>query len=302
MTDAGVTDASDATLGASEAGDASDANGPSTVVLGCTDGAATVTMTNGNVTVAYDLSAGIATFSYGALPKVIGFYAGVQLTSYITSKDYPTRSCAASGDRVVITNSGGGLPTMEQIFVFGGSEHFLTQVTVTGTNLSSNWMGPVVVDSSGSVDIGSDSDARVLWVPFDNDSFVNYNAAPLASATRNLLRGRRLLRQHLAQRHRRRLRRPRHLEDGHLLRVGAAGGLAAMNVLRRRDRPRPGRTTWSPTARSWGARSRRRSCSSAPGDDWRDLLEEFATTRTQRRSRSSPGTAVCRSDGTAGGR
>jgi hypothetical protein len=171
-------------LDASDAGpfDASEA-GPSTTVTGCTGGAQTVTMTNGDVTVAYDLATGQATFSYASTPAVVGFYAGVQLATYVTSKQYTTRTCTTTGDRTVIANTAASLPEMDQIFVLGGADHFLTQVTVTGTTTqSSRWMGPVVVDSSGSVPLGNHADPRVLWVPFDNDSFVSYNAAPLAGA------------------------------------------------------------------------------------------------------------------------
>ena len=44
-----------------------------------------------------------------------------------------------------------------------------------GTSLSANWMGPVVVDSTGGVDLGSYGDDRALFVPFDNDKNVSYN-------------------------------------------------------------------------------------------------------------------------------
>ena len=178
----GTTSAPDATPPPDAAPDASDAS-PVAVVLGCTDGSQTVTMVSGNVTVVYDLTVGVATFSYAALPKVTGFYAGVQLTSYITSKDYPTHTCSTSADRTVVTSSGGGLPTMQQIFVFSGENHFLTQVSVTGTALSSNWMGPVVADTPGCVDVGTYDDVRALQVPFDNDMFVSYDAAPLSNTT-----------------------------------------------------------------------------------------------------------------------
>jgi len=46
--------------------------------------------------------------------------------------------------------------------------------------LQSHWMGPVVVDTTGGVDIGSYNDNRALTVPFDNDSFTfSYNALPI---------------------------------------------------------------------------------------------------------------------------
>jgi hypothetical protein len=102
--DGAVVTPVDATASGSDGAPSEDATAPAdgsdaapvAIVLGCAAGSQTVTMTSGNVTVAYDLTAGVATFSYAALPKVTGFYAGVQLSSYITSKDYPTHTCATS--------------------------------------------------------------------------------------------------------------------------------------------------------------------------------------------------------------
>ncbi len=119
-------DGSPADGAASEAGDAS-----TVAVSGCAGGAGTVTMTRGEITVAYDLGSGVATFSYATVPKIVGFYAGVQLTSYVTSKQYASRACASSGDGVVITSTGNGLPAMQQAFTLDADDHFLTQVTVT---------------------------------------------------------------------------------------------------------------------------------------------------------------------------
>jgi Alpha galactosidase C-terminal beta sandwich domain len=175
---------SDARADVVDVADASDAApDAAAVVVGCTAGSQTVTMVSGNVTVAYDLTAGVATFSYGALPKVTGFYAGVQLTTYITSRDYPAHACATTLAGTTVTSTGGGLPPMTQTFTFDGENHFLTQVSVSGTSLSATWMAPVVTSTSGSVDVGRYGDVRVLWVPFDNDMFVSYNAAPLSSNT-----------------------------------------------------------------------------------------------------------------------
>jgi hypothetical protein len=67
-----------------DATDAADASSAVTVV-GCSAGSSLVTMTRDQVTVAYDLGAGIATFTYGALPKIVGFFAGVVLASFTTS-------------------------------------------------------------------------------------------------------------------------------------------------------------------------------------------------------------------------
>ena len=53
---------------------------------------------------------------------------------------------------------------------------------MAGTNLSANWMGPVVVNSTGGVNLGVTNDNRALLVAFDNDGFVSYNATPIDSS------------------------------------------------------------------------------------------------------------------------
>jgi len=56
-------------------------------------------------------------------------------------------------------------------------------VDVIGSGLQSRWMGPVVMDTAGGVDIGSYNDVRALIVPFDNDSFTfSYDAMPINNA------------------------------------------------------------------------------------------------------------------------
>ena len=68
---------------------------------------------------------------------------------------------------------------MTQYFTLDQTDSFLTSVTMSGANASANWMGPVVVSTTGGVDIGSYNDDRVLYVPFDNDDFYRYNAMPI---------------------------------------------------------------------------------------------------------------------------
>ena len=68
---------------------------------------------------------------------------------------------------------------MKQYFTLDQNDSFLVRVDVSGSNLKANWMGPVVVDSTGGVDLGVTNDNRALVVPFDNDGFVRYNAMPM---------------------------------------------------------------------------------------------------------------------------
>ena len=137
-------------------------------------------MTNANVRLEYDLSTGRANFYWQNSLKITGFYSGVGLDTYITGTIYSTRTWTVTNNEVDITLTGSGLPTMKQVFILEQDNSFLTRVDVVGDRLQSRWMGPVVVDTAGCVDIGSSSDNRALIVPFDNDSFTfSYNAMPI---------------------------------------------------------------------------------------------------------------------------
>ena len=143
-----------------------------------------VTMSNVDVVVEYNLGTGKANFYWQNSLKIHGFYAGYDLgTTYITGNTYSIRTYAVSNNTVIVTSTGTGLNTIKQYFVFDQNDSFLTRLEVDGTALKSDWMGPVVVDTSGYVDIGSYGDDRALFVPFDNDSFVRYNAMPINSST-----------------------------------------------------------------------------------------------------------------------
>lgn len=138
----------------------------------------TLVMSNGNVQLVYNLNAGTTDFYWENSEKISAFYSGVGLsTGYIKGINYSSWGYAViSSNQVVVTATGSGLPTMKQYFTLDQNDSFLVRVDMVGTNLSANWMGPVVVDSTGWVDIGVTNDNRALLVPFDNDGFVSYNA------------------------------------------------------------------------------------------------------------------------------
>ena len=140
-------------------------------------------MSNGNAVVQYDLTGGTARFYWQSNLVLKGFYAGVQLSSYITGNAYSTHTWSGLGSTgAVVTSTSATLPTMKQFFTFFDTNSFLTRMEVDGTNLSATWMGPVVVSTNGGVDLGSYNGDRALYVPFDNDHFVTYNAMPLNSS------------------------------------------------------------------------------------------------------------------------
>src|SRR6516162_1729585 len=141
-------------------------------------------MSNGNVRLEYHLNSGTTDFFWNNSRKISGFYSGVTLnTGYIKGTNYVSWSYSVScSNQVVVTATGNGHPTMKQYFTLDQNDSFLVRVEVSGSNLRANWMGPVVVDAFGGVDLGVSYDNRALVVPFDNDGFVRYNSMPINSS------------------------------------------------------------------------------------------------------------------------
>jgi autotransporter-associated beta strand protein len=141
-------------------------------------------MSNANVRLEYNLNAGTTDFYWKNTEKIAAFYSGIGLSSgYIKGISYSSWSyTVSSSNQVVVTATGAGLPVMKQYFTLDQNDSFLVRVDVSGLNLKVNWMGPVVVDSTGWVDLGITNDNRALVVPFDNDGFVRYNAMPINSS------------------------------------------------------------------------------------------------------------------------
>ena len=93
---------------------------------------------------------------------------------------YTNRTWTVTNNQVVVTSTRGDLPTLRQIFTLDQDDSFLTQCQMIGAGLQSRWMGPLVMNTTDGVDIGSYGDNRALIVPFDNDSFTfSYNATPI---------------------------------------------------------------------------------------------------------------------------
>lgn len=88
-----------------------------------------------------------------------------------------------AGRRYIIKHTGNGLPTIQQIFyVYPHLPYFLTEIVMGGTSLKSNKMVPLIasfVNLPGSVNVYN------LFVPFDNDTFISYNAKSMSTAQTN---------------------------------------------------------------------------------------------------------------------
>ncbi|HTN20253.1 MAG TPA: hypothetical protein VL125_07245 [Pelobium sp.] len=67
-----------------------------------------------------------------------------------------------------------GLPGIEHVFyTYTGRDYFFVELILKGKNLKSNYLSPLI---SSFKNIGSSNSLRSLFVPFDNDAFVRYDA------------------------------------------------------------------------------------------------------------------------------
>ena len=138
-----------------------------------------VTMSNGQNLITYDLSMGLATFASGGQNKITNFYSeaysGPTLYRSTSSSYTRTASNGANGETDITLTASDGSPTMIQRFILSAN-HFTIQVELDGAGAGSNEMSPLVVNQVGAVDTGSYTDPRFLIVPYDNNAYYNYNA------------------------------------------------------------------------------------------------------------------------------
>lgn len=134
---------------------------------------------NGSLALEYNLSTGTTDFFKNGRKIIGGFYSAVKLPELITSKDYTFRSVSQADNEYTVLLTSQNHPTMRQIFNLQNPDYFTVTVEVEGTDLRSNWMAPIVVEGKGAVDIGSYADVMALWIPFDNDRDVNYDASSI---------------------------------------------------------------------------------------------------------------------------
>jgi alpha-galactosidase len=138
----------------------------------------------------YDASAGTATIVVNEATIITNAYAVVKDgAATLNSKNYANRTVTfadindafGAGKKMTVTLTGTGLPEMTQIFYgYGEKDYFLTEVIMEGTNISTNYMAPLVADAA---DIQQAGNNRVLFVPFDNDAFVRYRSLSMSSNT-----------------------------------------------------------------------------------------------------------------------
>jgi alpha-galactosidase len=138
----------------------------------------------------YDLAAGTYSVYFNDFKVIADAYATANsnniynsTTSY-TSRTYSFSALSDSlgtGKRHVIALFGPGqIPMQQSFYVYDNVPHFFVENSLSGSGSNCYAMSPL---TSQNVDIKESADTRALFVPFDNDAWVRYNAKPLASAT-----------------------------------------------------------------------------------------------------------------------
>lgn len=146
-----------------------------------------------NAKITYNQSTGSYTVYHDDLPIVKNAFAEVKSGSQIfNSLDYKEISYKVetlkdqfgNGKKYVFTLKREGVPTLKQVFyIYRVLPYFFTEIVLVGTALKSNYMSPL---SSNEVQLYAKGDNRNLFVPFDNDTFIRYDAKTTSDNVKNV--------------------------------------------------------------------------------------------------------------------
>lgn len=153
-----------------------------------------VVFSNGIVSVVSDKRSGLASFYWGVARKIANAFSSAEVSGTLKSTNYTQHSyqggpvslddAIGKGCRFTMIHSADNQPDLLQHYSFyEGKPFFLVRAEIRSSQaMSTNYMGTVVVDSLGGVDIGTVNQNRVLRVPFDNDMWFRYNAMDINSS------------------------------------------------------------------------------------------------------------------------
>ena len=143
-------------------------------------------MREGNWRIEYDLSRGVADIFYRDELLISRAFAEARIPEAVTSMDYqirkitsePIRDKFGRGRKFTVESSNGGADRMLQTFqLYENADYFLTGMEISRKGgVASNFMSPLVSDCAAH--FLSAGDNRALFVPFDNDKWVRYDAVP----------------------------------------------------------------------------------------------------------------------------
>jgi alpha-galactosidase len=141
-----------------------------------------------NGRIEYNLTTGKYNVYFNGTKVITDAYASAKSNIVHSSPNYATRTYATSalsdglgsGTKYVISMSGNGLIPMDQAFyVYSNRNYFYTDITLNGSGANSYYMSPLI---STNVFLPVSGDNRVIQSPFDNDTFISYNAMSLSSS------------------------------------------------------------------------------------------------------------------------
>ncbi|MFF2910693.1 carbohydrate-binding protein [Paenibacillus sp. NPDC057934] len=148
------------------------------------------TVDSGMYQVLYNTTTGLSSYAWDGKVIAKGVYSSFKLNEDLFySNEYDSHTLLSDqveqiqdghgkGIKLIVRNEKPGQPTLDQIYyVYEKSNYFIKAEEVTSSSeLSTNEMAPVVLETAGGVDLGQYGDNRVLLVPFDNDAWARYDS------------------------------------------------------------------------------------------------------------------------------
>lgn len=141
-----------------------------------------------NSRIEYNLKAGNYSIRFNSLAKIQDAYSLVkgkvdgnsQSFNYKSNTKKPFKNKYGSGLKyTVIRENETGIKMLQEFFVFKHRNYFLAQLKIIGRGAAENFLCPL---HSENVSFDQTGDNRALFVPFDNDMWVRYNAERLDTA------------------------------------------------------------------------------------------------------------------------
>jgi alpha-galactosidase len=139
-----------------------------------------------NNRIEYNLATGKYNVYFNGTKVITDAIATAQSNTPQSSPNYATRTYSSSavsdgfgsGTKHIISLSGNSLIPMQQVFyVYNSRNYFYTEISLSGTNANCYNMAPLI---STNVILPVSGDNRFLKVPFDNDTFISYDAQALS--------------------------------------------------------------------------------------------------------------------------
>jgi alpha-galactosidase len=141
-----------------------------------------------NNRIEYNLNTGKYNVYFNGTKVISDAYGSAKSNITHSSPNYATRSYSSSalsdglgtGTKHIISLSGNGLiPMQQEFYVYSGRNYFYTDIILNGTGANSYYMAPLV---AGNMTLPVSGDNRMINSPFDNDTFISYDAVAIGTS------------------------------------------------------------------------------------------------------------------------